>query len=204
MNHEPTMPHSSTADTPALDYAQMFQREGLAIPPLPADLAGALSRVGPFAFSTLPADGGPRIAAVELGPAIRSWLGSADLPWASVSFVGYGLASTAVRLCLATPKAGFFIRKRWSEALGHGDDGRDRIQATFNLLQRALAESEAPGAPTSEPDGRRLLVIDDDFKGTFWGWVPRTIQRQPELWADPMAWSHAIFSLKKIPQASWI
>ena len=98
-----------TTLTSTMDWTHLWDDAGLPRPPLPARLAGALRPLDDSAFAT---PGWP--AALDIGQAMRLWLGEPERERAWVGVAGHGLQSTAVRVFMCGPHSGLFVQRIWS------------------------------------------------------------------------------------------
>lgn len=179
----------STLDT-------LFAGLSLSPPPLAHALAAALRPEGDTAFAT---PGWPGQASLQ--QAITTWLAdpAPDRAWAGLT--GHGLRSTAVRLCLCTPEAGFFLQRQWTAAFGEEAQCRDRIEGAFALLARIQAAMATAQASGRWPAGQRLVLVDDDFDRLHWGWVPHGATALPPLAMDPLAYLNLLLTVEALGAA---
>jgi len=181
-------------NTASLAWPSLFADQDLPAPPLPAALASALQPLGDTAYAT---PGWP--ARLGFNGAVRNWLIEPSRARAWTGIVGHGLRSTAVRLCLCGPEAGFFIQRRWTFAFGEGPETRRRIEGAFAMLARIQATVATAQAAGRWPTDRRLVLVDDDFADApRWGWVEHGAMELPPLATDPQAYLNILIAVEAL------
>ena len=181
--------------TPALPCAApawdaLLHDAGLPAPPVPNALASCLEPSGPAAFAT------PGwLESSTLMDAAHHWLAHPTPDRAWVGFTGHGLQRSAVRVCIATADAAFFIERRWTQAFEQGPLLRRRLEGAFQLLAQALDDVAAIQASGAWPAGKRLLLIDDDFDRQRWGWITANANLATSLQSDGMSYLSLLVSL---------
>jgi hypothetical protein len=179
--------------TASLAWPPLFAEQDLPAPPLPAALASALQPLGSAAHAT---PGWP--GRLGFRDAIGNWLIEPSRARAWAGIVGHGLRSTAVRLCLCGPDAGFFIQRHWSVAFGEASACQSRIEGAFMLLARIQAAVAAAQAAGRWPASQRLVLVDDDFDTLRWGWVEHGAMELPPLAVDPQAYLNILITVESL------
>ncbi len=182
-----------TTLTSTMDWTHLWDDAGLPRPPLPARLAGALRPLDDSAFAT---PGWP--AALDIGQAMRLWLGEPERERAWVGVAGHGLQSTAVRVFMCGPHSGLFVQRIWSRLPSEADTSLRRIQGAMGLLGQLLQAQERVLAAGRWPEQRRLLLCDDDFGTSGWSWVPHGVAAVQPLADDPLAYPRIIAGLSRL------
>lgn len=182
-----------TTLTSTMDWTHLWDDAGLPRPPLPGRLAEALRPLDDGAFAT---PGWP--AALDTGQAMRLWLSEPERARAWVGVAGHGLQSTAVRVFVCGPHSGLFVQRIWSRLPSEAGASLRRIQGAFTLLGQVLQAQERVLAAQRWPQQQRLLLCDDDFGTSGWGWVPHGAVAVPPLASDPLAYLRVITSLSAL------
>ena len=170
----------------------LFTREGLPSPVVPVAIADSLQPAGEFAFATR---GWP--AGSSLDEAVEAWLAQPADTAGFVGFTGHGVVSMAVRVCIATPDAGWFMQRRWSQAFGEEAVSRQRISGAFAFLRRAMDAAQALRTAGRWPAGNRLLLVDDDFASRRWGWIAAGEAGLDGLATDPSSYLNVLAELEQ-------
>jgi hypothetical protein len=181
---------TQTRETDLLPFASLLHEAGVPLPVLPPQLARALAPQGAHAFAT---PGWKDVGSLEA--LAHHWLAHPTPERAWVGFTGHGLQRSAVRVCIATAAAAFFIERRWTEVFEQGPLLRRRLEGAFQLLAQALEDVAAVQAAGAWPAGKRLLLIDDDFDRQRWGWVTTNADLARSLQSDGMSYLSLLVSL---------
>ncbi len=176
-------PATGSSLSPPLTWADLFADADLPRPPIPATLVQNLEPVDPEFFQT---GGWPDCESLD--DLARDWVNRPSPERAQAGFCGMGVQSRAVQVCIARPEAGFFLRRRWTQAFGQGPLCQRRIEGAFGLLAQALEQVDALIGEARWPQGRRLLVIDDEFSQQRWGWFSNGDDLGQALRGDSMAY----------------
>lgn len=173
-----------------MDWTHLWDDAQLPRPPLPAALAEGLQALSDSAFAT---PGWP--AALDIAQAVRLWLSEPERARAWVGIAGHGLQSTAVRVFICGPHSGLFVQRIWSRLPARAASDIRRIQGAFDLLSQVLQVQQRVLEARRWPAQRRLLLCDDDFGTSGWGWVAHGATEGPPLAQDPLAYLRVIAGL---------
>jgi len=157
-------------DAPALDSAQaLYQGEGLALPPVPEQLAGRLRQVAATAYASRDMDWTLYDFAYFLDE-LQS--GQAVEPYVAFGLAGHGLTSQAVHYYSVADHCAVLYQMRWGTPADRPEPDRARHNAALAIAQKLQAACDEMARTGKLPAGRRLVVADSSFHGGRWGWLP--------------------------------
>ncbi len=169
---------------------------GLPTPPLPGALADSLVQRSRAVFTT---------SAWEMPQAHRDcvdqWLAEPLPSRALVAMEGHGLESLVMRVVVATPELGLFLRLRVTTLPGPGVPAQERVSAMFSLMRRVLDKAGAVHREGLWPHGGRLLLDLDGFRQPRWGWLEAQSSSQERVVSDPRAVLQVLMSLDQLMPA---
>jgi hypothetical protein len=169
---------------------------GLPTPPLPGALADSLVQRSRAVFTT---------SAWEMPQAHRDcvdqWLAEPVPSRALVAMEGHGLESLVMRVVVATPELGLFLRLRVTTLPGPGVPAHERLSAVFSLLGRALRKADEVHREGLWPHDGRLLLDLDDFRQPRWGWLGAQSSSQERVVSDPRAILQVLMALDQLMSA---
>jgi len=145
----------------------LFIEHQLPPPPVPAGLAGALRRLGPWTFGTCERDSEmynlPRFVAEALAPAAADYL--------LIGHDGHGVNSWALHYYLVLGPLAVFLQTLWGGVYTDNVEASGRIGGRFGLLEDLLAALDEARRFQRLPAGRRLVVVESDLHRSRWGWA---------------------------------
>ena len=158
----------AAGDQPASTAHDLFARESLPDPPVPAHLAASLRAEGDIVFTTRPLTASPYdldwfAAEVESGPG--------PAPYAVVGFDGHGINSWAAHCYVVDAAIALFIQLPWGGAYLDVEPAREDIVDMFawgQRLQAMLAQALRDG---KIPAGWRLQVVASRYTQPGWRWL---------------------------------
>jgi hypothetical protein len=169
---------------------------GMPEPPLPRALADSLVQRSRAVFAT---------SAWDIPQAHRDCVDqwpTAPVPSrALVAMEGHGLESLAMRVVVATPELGLFLRLRVTTLPGPGVPTHERLNAMFALMRRILQKADEVHREGLWPHGQRLLLDLDEFRQTRWGWLEADASSQGRVVSDPRAILQVLMALDQLMPA---
>jgi len=166
---------------------------GLPVPPLPGALADSILQRSRAGFATPAWD-----VSLAHRDCVSHWL-EAPLPSRALVFMeGHGLESLVMRVVVATPELGLFLRLRVTTLPGPGVPTHERLSAMFSLMQRILQKADEVHREGLWPHGQRLLLDLDEFRQTRWGWLQADASSQDRVVSDPRAVLQVLMSLDRL------
>jgi hypothetical protein len=169
---------------------------GMPVPHLPGALADSLVQRSRAVFAT-PAWQMPQAHR----DCVNQWLAEPVPSRALVAMEGHGLESLVMRVVVATPELGLFLRLRVTTLPGPGVPAQERLSAMFSLLGRALSKADEVHREGLWPHGGRLLLDMDDFRQPRWGWIEAQSSSQERVASDPRAILQVLMSLDQLMPA---
>lgn len=169
---------------------------GMPVPPLPVALAGSLAQRSRAVFATA-AWGMPQAHR----DVVDQWLAEPVPSRALVAMEGHGLESLVMRVVVATPELGLFLRLRVTTLPGPGVPAHERVSAMFSLMGRVLDKAGAVHREGLWPHDHRLLLDLDEFRQLRWGWLETQSSSQERVVSDPRAVLQVLMSLDQLMRA---
>lgn len=169
---------------------------GLPVPPLPGALADSLVQRSRAVFATPDWD-----IPQAHRDCVEQWHAAPVPSRALVAMEGHGLESLVMRVVVATPELGFFLRLRMTTLPGPGVPTHGRLSAMFSLMRRVLQKAEEAHREGLWPHGHRLLLDLDDFRQPRWGWLGAQSPSQERVVSDPRAILQVLMALDQLMSA---
>jgi len=114
---------------------------------------------------------------------------------------GHGLESLVMRVVVATPEMGLFLRLRVTTLRGPGVPTHERLNAMFALMRRILQKADQVHRESLWPHGQRLLFDLDEFRQSRWGWLGVQSPSQERVVSDPRAILQVLMALDQLMPA---
>ncbi len=155
----------------AANIEELFERNGLPLPPLSTEERGAFRPARSGAFATR----GLERSLYEIDSFIAEVEARPDLPpYAAAGFAGYGVNSWGVHCYAVDETLALFVQLRWGGAYGDVDADRRAVAEAWRDIA-ALREAARAKVASGVPAGRRLLVVISDFgRDSGWAWLPQS------------------------------
>jgi hypothetical protein len=146
------------------EMRRQFEDAGLGMPPVPAALRPALRRLGKMAYATRDINPMEMYYAASLPNQVGS---DAVEDCMAVCHAGHGVNSYAITYHLVYGPVGIFVQYGWGGVYMNAAERTAVVRAQLRLCAELVELVEAPGdaRPRGRP-GRRLLIVESDFRGT--------------------------------------
>lgn len=165
-------------DASTLDAARaLYQGEGLALPPVPANLVPSLRQIDATAYATRDLDWtlydfGHFLNELQSGKPVE--------PYVAFGLAGHGLTQQAAHYYAVTAHCAVLFQMRWGTIMDRPDQDRARHNAMLSIAQRLQAAADALARSGKLPAGRRMAVADSSLHGARWAWLPVNVAPQGE------------------------
>lgn len=147
------------------DLKNLFAKEQLPLPELPAPLAQTLQQVAPQLWQSR--SGLPQVE--DLPGWIRLARGS-DKAALQIGFAGRGINSWSMHLNLVIQGLAIFLQCRWGNAYDDAAASRSRIEGVMSFVDMLLKRSAEAEALQALAKGERLIASFADHMPSRWQW----------------------------------
>lgn len=188
---------------PREEAQELYERESLPLPPVPAPFAGAeLYHIGRATFATTQHDLDGHADLYDLDRLLTALLShEIATPVLAYGFGGHGVASQAVHYYAATEHAIVLVQARWGCYLDADDSGgnpqalRDAFAAACEDAAVVVEAAETAAAQGVLPAGQRLVAVDSFRSGKVIAWLDAAPIAADEVdyeEAPPLPWQQSI------------
>ncbi len=155
---------------------QYFEEQQLDFPFIPSDRQAEIKCLQSDVYATIETDDSPYDLPAFLNKALSEKVNDYFL----FGFAGHGVSSRVMHYYAVSDHLVLLFQKGFGNGQKNTTKERDEINGVFHsakIFFEAMKEAVDKG---KIPEGRRLVVIVSDIKGSGWGWVDGTPGKIPE------------------------
>ncbi|WP_439625469.1 hypothetical protein [Gemmata sp.] len=144
---------------------QLFQRAGLAFPPIPEGLAGRLKKLGKWSYSTRPLERSPYALLHYVEEVERAQVDE----YAVLAHCGHGVNSYAIHYYVVHGPLRMFLQLAWGGVYSDPERDAAAIRECFSLAGQIVLAVPALEALTPHA---RLTIVGSDccVRRNHWSW----------------------------------